>query len=99
MSTPPTVGERLAGLVRAVRFGLRTGKSNIIADLDVLAELLDQRDGLLASLKALLAPGIGTYADGEGFAELLRSEDDDTMAAIAAARVAIASAEGKEAPK
>ncbi len=58
------------------------------------ARLIAAAPELLAALKALLAPGIGTYADAEGFAELLRSDDDDTKAAIDAARAALAKATG-----
>lgn len=48
---------------------------------------------MVEALAGLLAPGIGTYADGEGFAELLRSEDAETVAAIGAAKAALSKAQ------
>lgn len=59
------------------------------------AQLIAAAPDMLVALRGLLAPGIGTYADGEGFAELLDTEDHDTRRAIDAARQAIARATGR----
>jgi hypothetical protein len=52
--TPDDLAERLASLERAVEFGRARGKTNVIADLDLLALLFVERR-LLIELRALVA--------------------------------------------
>lgn len=97
-SSGPWYREQLKGPVRIMSGGtvvatikdFAPDRDQRIADAN--ARLIAAAPDLASALAGLLGPGIGTYADGEGLSLLARSEDTDTVAALAAARAALAKA-------
>gem|GEM_PF-6471488 len=92
-----TMHEKLASLHRAVEFGLCNGKTNMVVDLQCLAELFDVRRALALELVGVQAEraefrrccelALASLEDATGFSNGVRSEGGVEEAECFAARI------------